>query len=155
MQIHKYDGDRDNPILDALFALADDSEQSIAAYRDKGELFVALVDGNLVGELLLTEQTPEVLEIKSVAVDEATRGIGVGDGLVEAAVERARDRGAQTLRVGTAAADLDNLGFYQRRGFRPFSVERDAFSPEKGYPEENECDGIPVLDRVWLELEIS
>jgi hypothetical protein len=33
------------------------------------------------------------------------------------------------------------------------SVERDAFTPETGYPE-IDVDGIPLRDRVWLSLEL-
>ena len=101
------------------------------------------------------EVEPGVREIKSVAVDEATRGIGVGDGLVEAALEAAREAGVKRVVVGTATSDLENLGFYQRRGFRMLKIERDAFTADKGYPEDNESDGIPVRDRAWLELELS
>ena len=36
--------------------------------------------------------------------------------------------------VATAAADIGNLRFYQRQGFRMRSVERDAFTPATGYP---------------------
>jgi hypothetical protein len=37
--------------------------------------------------------------------------------------------------VATAAADIGNLRFYQRCGFRFVSVERDAFVPATGYPD--------------------
>jgi N-acetylglutamate synthase-like GNAT family acetyltransferase len=155
VHIQKFDGDRDNPLLDALLALADDSQASVASYKSAGDLFVAFVDGDLVGELILIEVEPKLLEIKSVAVDEACRGMGVGDGLVEAALDDARARDAERVLIGTATADLDNLGFYQRRGFRMVRVERDAFTPERGYEDALERDGIPVRDRIWLELELS
>jgi YycE-like protein len=38
-------------------------------------------------------------------------------------------------------------------GFRLLRVERDAFTPEAGYPAEIEIDGIPLRDRVWLSLD--
>ena len=52
--------------------------------------------------------------------------------------------------VATAAADIGNLRFYQRCGFRFTAVERDAFGPATGYPEPIVIDGIPLRDRVWL-----
>lgn len=52
--------------------------------------------------------------------------------------------------VATAAADIDNLRFYQRRGFRFTSVEPDAFNTESGYPCGITIDGIPLQDRVWF-----
>jgi hypothetical protein len=52
-----------------------------------------------------------------------------------------------------AAADIGNLRFYQRCGFRFEAVERDAFIPATGYPDPIEIEGIPLLDRVWLSRE--
>jgi hypothetical protein len=58
------------------------------------------------------------------------------------------------LVVATAAADVGNLRFYQRAGFRMRSVERDAFSPATGYPTETLIDGVELRDRVWLDLPL-
>ena len=57
--------------------------------------------------------------------------------------------------VATAAADTGNLRFYQRAGFRLRSVERDAFTPATGYARDAEIDGVPLRDRVWLDLELG
>jgi hypothetical protein len=46
------------------------------------------------------------------------------------------------------------LRFYQLLGFRLLRVERDAFTPETGYPE-IVVDGIPLRDRVWLSLTLN
>ena len=56
--------------------------------------------------------------------------------------------------VATAAADIGNLRFYQRCGFRFEAVERDAFIPATGYPDPLEIEGIPLRDRVWLSREL-
>ena len=57
--------------------------------------------------------------------------------------------------VATAAADVGNLRFYQRQGFRFRSVERDAFGPGSGYPPGLEVDGIALRDRVWLDRAVG
>ena len=57
--------------------------------------------------------------------------------------------------VATAAADIGNLRFYQRQGFRFRSVERDAFGPATGYPPGLEIDGIALRDRVWLDRAVD
>jgi hypothetical protein len=56
--------------------------------------------------------------------------------------------------VATAAADIGNLRFYQRQGFRMRSVERDAFTPATGYPPGLFIDGIELRDRVWLDRAV-
>ena len=58
------------------------------------------------------------------------------------------------MRVATAAASTGNLRFYQRTGFRILSVDRDAFTPETGYPDPIEIDGIPLRDAVWLARDL-
>ena len=56
--------------------------------------------------------------------------------------------------VATGAADVGNLRFYQRLGFRMLRIERDAFTPATGYPDGIEVDGIPLRDRVWLSRSL-
>jgi GNAT superfamily N-acetyltransferase len=89
-----------------------------------------------------------------MAVAERCRGHGIGRALVEHAVARARGEGRTLVTVATATADIGNLRFYQRCGFRLRSIERDAFTPATGYPPDLEADGIPVRDRVWLDLTL-
>ena len=94
-------------------------------------------------------------EIKSMAVESAHRGRGIGRTLIRAAIERTRARNHSTLAVATAAADVENLRFYQLAGFRMRAVERDAFTPSGGYPAGLLIDGIPLRDRVWLDLQLD
>jgi hypothetical protein len=56
--------------------------------------------------------------------------------------------------VATASADVGNLRFYQRLGFRMRSVERDAFTEATGYDAHAHADGIALRDRVWLDLDL-
>jgi GNAT superfamily N-acetyltransferase len=90
-----------------------------------------------------------------MAVDEAYQGRGVGRALMDAAVARARAEGRPALVVATAAADVGNLRFYQRLGFRMRSLDRDAFTPATGYEPGLTIDGIELRDRVWLDLALG
>lgn len=150
MMVHRYDGDRD--LLRPLFREADDSEQQLDAYLDLGAVFVAEDDGQVIGHLQLI--TGDDAELKSMAVAESRRGTGVGRALVRAALEHCRQNAAKRLLVATAAADIGNLRFYQRQGFRMLRIERDAFVPSTGYPDEIVIDGIPLRDRVWLSQDL-
>jgi hypothetical protein len=60
----------------------------------------------------------------------------------------------RALVVATAAADIGNLRFYQRLGFRMRSSARDAFTEANGYARQD-VDGIELRDRVWLDLDIA
>lgn len=151
MHIETFRGDRS--ALRPLFALADDSEIQIAAYIGLGDVLVARDGDTVLGHLQFLE-TGEAgeFELKSMAVDTARQRNGIGRRLVAAAVARCRSRNGRRLIVSTAAADIGNLRFYQRQGFRLYRVVQDAFRPETGYPEEILIDGIPLRDQVFLEL---
>ena len=152
MMVHRYDGDRE--LLRPLFREADDSEQQIDTYLDLGTVFVAEDDGEIIGHLQLITGD-DAAELKSMAVAESRRGTGVGRALVRAALEHCRQNAATRLLVATAAADIGNLRFYQRQGFRMLRIERDAFEASTGYPDEIVIDGIPLRDRVWLSQDLS
>jgi ribosomal protein S18 acetylase RimI-like enzyme len=149
VRIDWYDGDR--AALRALFEEAEDSPAQLDAYLDEGEVLVARRGAEAVGHLQLvdTQQAGEV-ELKNMAVAAAVRGTGIGRRLVDRAVTALRARGHVRLVVATAAADVGNLRFYQRCGFRFTSIEPDAFVADTGYPDSLTIDGIPLRDRVWF-----
>jgi GNAT superfamily N-acetyltransferase len=151
LTIEWFEGDRDE--LADLFALADDSPGAVTAYRDLGRMLVARDGATVIGHLQLVAGDSAEAEVKSVAVREARQGAGVGRMLLERAAAACRDEHRSTLLVATAAADTGVLRFYQLLGFRMLRVERDAFTPETGYPE-IEVDGIPLRDRIWLSLTL-
>jgi ribosomal protein S18 acetylase RimI-like enzyme len=138
--------------LARLFAEADDSASQIAGYFELGEVLVARLGGTPVGHAQIVEtDRPGVFELKSLAVEEALRSRGIGAALVRAALERCREKRAQSLLVATAAASISALKFYQRLGFRFSHVIRDFYVAERGY-RPIELDGIPLLDEVILEI---
>lgn len=153
-RIELYPGRRD--ALRELFELAEDSAAVLDSYLDAGDVLVAVEGDLVVGHLQLVDTTdPHTSEIKNMAVVPSSRGRGVGRKLVAAAVSLAEERGRGVLLVGTAAADVGNLRFYQRAGFRPRSIERDAFTAATGYAPQASDEGITLRDRVWLDLELG
>ncbi|WP_327009463.1 GNAT family N-acetyltransferase [Dactylosporangium sp. NBC_01737] len=148
MRVVEYGGDRAE--VRWLFELAEDSAAELDGYLHEGRVLVAVADGRPVGHLQLVD-----LEIKNMAVVEERRGTGVGARLVEAAADLVRAAGGGTMLVATGAADVGNLRFYQRQGFRFRSIERDVFTPSRGYPAGIMVDGIELRDRVWLDREIQ
>jgi GNAT superfamily N-acetyltransferase len=140
--------------LRELFELADDSAAELDGYIEDGIVLVAVEDGRRIGHLQLTD-TGGAAEIKNMAVVPERQGRGIGRTLIAAAVELAREQGHGRVIVATGAADVGNLRFYQREGFRMHSIERDAFTEANGYPPGIFVDGIELRDRVWLDREIG
>ena len=154
MMIEEYEGPRSG--LRELFELAEDSGQALDAYIDEGRVLVAFDGDEPIGHLQLTDaDEPATAEVKNMAVLASHQRRGIGSALIAAAIAVVREEGRARLIVATATADVGNLRFYQRLGFRMRSVERDAFTATTGYAEDIEIDGIPLRDRVWLDLAID
>ncbi|MDT4997120.1 MAG: hypothetical protein QOD45_1188 [Pseudonocardiales bacterium] len=153
LEIDWYRGDRAD--LRSLFEEAEDSRTQLDGYIKVGRVLAARSGPEVVGHLQIvpTGRDGEI-ELKSLAVIAQRRGTGVGRSLVTAAVTRCRAGNLTHMIVSTAAASTGNLRFYQRCGFRFASVDRDAFTPETGYPDPIFLDGIPLLDRVWLSQDL-
>ena len=147
------------PLL-SLLRLADDSSAEVRRYIERGRLFVvddpageALPEHQALAlALLLPGPDPTRAELRSIAVAEPAQRRGYGRRLVEQLLPLLRADGVERLEVATATCDLRAITFYLRLGFRPSRIERDYFSPERGYPEGIVDDGIPLRDRIWLDL---
>ena len=87
---------------------------------DAATLFVASDDGVTVGTLtLVIFSIPTGLRayIEDVVVDEGTRGIGVGEALIIAAVKEARGRGVRSIDLTSRPSREAANALYQKLGF--------------------------------------
>lgn len=152
--VGRYTGARD--ALRPLFELAEDSPAQLDSYLSAGRILVARHGTEVVGHLQLVDTDQSgVVELKNMAVQEDLQGLGIGARLVRAAVDLVAAEAASVLVVATAAADIGNLRFYQRQGFRMCAIERDAFTPATGYAPGIRIDGIELRDRVWLDHQLT
>ena len=153
IRIQTYRGPRD--YLRPLFELAEDSAAELDSYIDAGRVLVAMSGPDVIGHVQLTSTgDPRQAEIKNMAVREDRQGQGLGRRHIQAAVDLVAAEAVTTLLVATAAADIGNLRFYQRQGFRMRSIERDAFTSSTGYRPGLRIDGIELRDRVWLDRAV-
>lgn len=123
--------------------------RSMADIYENLQLFtVAEVDGSVVGCCLLQVVWSDLAEIKSLAVDNAMLGKGVGRALVEGVLEKARGLGLPRVFALTLTAD-----FFKKMGFRV--AEKDLL-PMKVWsdcakcPKQQNCDETAVL----IDLQI-
>ena len=154
MRVGLYAGPRE--ALRSLFEMAEDSPAQLDSYLGAGRVLVARSGDEVVGHLQLVDGgRGGAVEIRNMAVREGWQGRGIGARLVRAAIDLAASEAVSTVLVATAAADVGNLRFYQRQGFRMRSIERDAFTPATGYPPDLVIDGIRLRDRVWLDCRVD
>ncbi|MGI6029147.1 MAG: GNAT family N-acetyltransferase [Candidatus Heteroscillospira sp.] len=135
--------------MDLLF-LADEQEDMIDRYLDRGVMFV-LDDGGVKAECVVTDEGNGVLEIKNIAVAPRSRRRGYGRLLIEFVRQRYQDR-FQTLQVGTGDSPL-TIPFYEACGFVESHRVKNFFTDNYDHPI-FEC-GVQLVDMVYLKKELG
>jgi ribosomal protein S18 acetylase RimI-like enzyme len=137
-----------------LLLLADESEQQVRSYFQRGDLYAYGAGDAAVGIVLAIPDEHGAMELKAVAIDPGEQSRGVGKRMLVEVLDDLRRRGVRKVVVGTANAGIGQLAFYQKAGFRLSHIERDFFSPARGYPAAMEDNGIRLRDMVWMDLEL-
>ena len=137
-----------------LMRLADDSEQALRDYLYIGRLFLLQEEPESppIGQLLILQPDHTHAEVKSLSIATERQGQGLGGLLVKEVLSILKRDGILRVIVAASTADIDNIAFYQRLGFRCLTIERDTFTPAKGYPEGLQSNGILVRDKIWFDL---
>jgi ribosomal protein S18 acetylase RimI-like enzyme len=154
LELVELPADFDRSRLIELFRMADDSERAIAGYLNEGRVFGLHDAGRIVGHAQVVARDEGEVEVRSLAIVPALQRQGHGRAMLGGLLVALAREGVRRVWVATASADIANLAFYQKLGFRMASIERDVFSPERGYPADLQVDGIRVWDRVWFDREL-
>ena len=138
-----------------LLLLADESLEQVRSYMQRGALYAFVGhDGVAVGIVLTLPAEQNSVELKAVAVDTTRQNRGIGRRMLAAVIDELRRSGVRRAIVGTANAGIGQLAYYQKAGFRLLRIERDFFSPARGYPAVMEDNGIRLRDMVWMDQEL-
>ena len=111
MQIEKVTEDKKQYI--DLLLLADEQENMIDKYLERGDMFV-LYDNEVVAECVVTKESEGVYELKNIAVEPNQQHKGYGRALIEFLFTHYLD--CTTMYVGTGDSPL-TMDFYKRCGF--------------------------------------
>lgn len=150
MIIRKLESNESLPM--ELLLLADESQELVEEYIQRGQCFVAEVDQFIIGEYVLLPTRPATVELVNIAVHESWQGQGIGKQLVTHAVQRARNLGYQTIEIGTGNSGFAQLALYQKCGFRMVGIDRDFYV--RHYAEEIYENGIQLRDMVRLSQDL-
>ncbi len=140
-----------------LLLLADEKEP-LRGYMQNGNLYALHDrDGALLGVTLVLPhpEEPETVELKAVAVAQSQHNRGLGRRMLAGVLADLRSRGTRRVVVGTSNAGIGQIAFYQKAGFRLWRIERDYFTPEKGYDPEERENGLPHRDMVWFDQDLG
>ena len=134
-----------------LLLLADEDPDKVAAYMNDGRYFVGMIDGQPVVSLLFTPVDEQTLELKNLAVIPDMRRKQIATKALRY-FSQYFSRDYATLIVGTGDADVDNLQFYLRNGFRFDCIRPNFFMdyPEPIYVNEVRLQDMVVLKRPML-----
>lgn len=133
----------------SLLLLADEQENMIDRYLDRGAMFV-LDDGGVRSECVVTDEGEGVLEIKNIATYPADQGKGYASSLIQYVAEKYRDQ-FSVLRVGTGDSPV-TVPFYEKLGFVRVGCIKNFFKDNYNHPIiEN---GVQLIDMIILELKL-
>lgn len=108
-----------------LSEVAPQPEEDAAVFDERhtpDQFLLALAGPRIVGYVRVVPPTPlvsnrHVRQIQGLAVDTAARGRGVGQALVEAACEAAREQGARRITLRVLGHNAPARRLYERCGF--------------------------------------
>ncbi len=132
-----------------LLELADPSRQQIESYLKTGTCYIAKLDANIIGALVLNKINATTIEIKNIAVKTSEQGKGYGKRLLRYATKTSRALGHQTLIIGTGNSSIGQLALYQKEGFEIDHIKTNFFT--KHYPEPIFENGIQCKHMVMLK----
>lgn len=116
------------------------------------ENLIAEVDGELAGVIALAVHGGE-LALVMYSVYPQHQGRGMGSALLEAAVERAREKSLPALRAAVSNDDMPLLYFFQRHGFAIIDVSAGLLADKLGYAGVGFA-GIPIRDEIRLRRPV-
>ena len=132
-----------------LLLLADEQEDMIDRYLERGAMYV-LEDDGVKAECVVTDEGDGVLELKNIAVKPGFQGKGYGKALVGFLVRTYKDQ-YTVLQVGTGDSP-STIPFYESCGFRRHHLVKNFFTDYYDHPI-YEC-GVQLVDMVYLQREM-
>lgn len=133
----------------SLLLLADEQENMIDRYLDRGVMYV-LDDNGIKAECVITDEENGILEIKNIAVNPSHQRKGYGKALIEFLAAEYKDR-YTILRAGTGDSPL-TIPFYEKCGFIRTHTIRNFFTENYDHPIYE--DGIQLKDMIYLQRKL-
>ena len=132
-----------------LLLLADEQEDMIDRYLDRGRMYV-LEDNGVKCECVVTDEGNGILEIKNIATEPEFQGKGYAKMLISFIASEYSGR-FEVLQVGTGDSPL-TIPFYEKCGFVRSHIIPKFFTDNYDHPI-FEC-GIQLVDMVYLQKSI-
>ena len=132
-----------------LLLLADEQENMIDRYLDKGTMYI-LEDNGVKAECVVLDVGDGVLEIKNLATVPQFQGKGYGKALIEFIVKKYQGE-YSILQVGTGDSP-STIPFYEKCGFVRSHIIANFFVDNYDHPIYD--NGVQLTDMVYLRKNI-
>ena len=133
-----------------LLLLADEQEDMIDRYLDRGTMYV-LDDDGVKCECVVTDEGGGILELKNLAVCPEYQRKGYGAAMIRFLEERYRGQYG-ILQVGTGDSPL-TVPFYEACGFRRSHTVKNFFTEQYDHPIYEA--GVLLKDMVYLRKKMD
>jgi ribosomal protein S18 acetylase RimI-like enzyme len=140
--------EENEPIPYALLLLADPAKDIIDAYLEESTIYIAEANKKTIGVIVLFPLNAQDVEIKNIAVESTWQGQGIGQFLIEKAMDLAIRQGFKCMFIGTANSSIGQLYLYQKLGFKFHEIKKDFFVNQ--YPEAIYENGLQAKDMIVL-----
>ena len=132
-----------------LLLLADEQENMIDRYLDRGTMYV-LEDNGVKAQCVVTDEGNGLLEIKNLATDPAYQRQGYARKLINFVVDHYRNQ-FSCLQVGTGDSPL-TIPFYEKCGFVRSHVIENFFTDH--YDHLIVEDGVLLKDMIYFKKQL-
>jgi len=132
-----------------LLLLADEQEDMIEKYLDRGDMF-ALYDNGLKSTCVVTKENEDTYELKNLATYPQEQGKGYASKLVSYILDFYKEKG-KIMIVGTGEVP-SILRFYEHCGFSKSHIVKDFFTSNCDHPIIEE--GILLKDMIYLKQDL-
>jgi len=134
-----------------LILLADEQEDMIDRYLDRGDLFVMNADGTTVSVCVVTDEGGGICEVQNLAVHPNWQRHGFGRAMLDHVAAYYQGR-ATTLLVGTGDSPL-TLPFYESCGFTFDHLVPRGIADAYDHPVIEA--GVQLIDKVYLRKDLA
>ena len=135
----------------SLLLLADEQENMIEKYIDRGIMYVLDDEGIIKAECIITDEQNGVLEIKNLAVKPEYQRKGYGKVMIDFIIKNYKEK-YSILQVGTGDSTL-TIPFYEQCGFIRSHYIKNFFIDN--YEQPIYEDGIQLIDMIYLQRKLK
>ncbi len=136
-----------------LLMLADSSRCQINKYLNSGTCYIAKLNSEIIGVIILNETNSNTIEIKNIAIKKSFQGKGIGKKLLRFTANTCRQMNFHKMIIGTGNSSIGQLTLYQKEGFEISHIDKHFFT--RNYSKSIFENDIQCKHMIMLEKKLK